>query len=74
MSQPSEPESNTDPDICQIPHLMCKCGKRFFNVGLGTGLFPVIPGIPQNVLGLVGIPLKRAPQAPGDKPSSSRES
>ena len=30
-------------------------------------------GISRNISGLVGIPLKRAPLAPGDKPSPSKE-
>ena len=33
---------------------------------------PDTPGIPQNALGPVGIPLKRGAQAPGDEPNPSK--
>ena len=44
-----------------------------FKVGPTRGQSPHAPGISKYALSPVGIPLKGAPQAPGDKPNPSEE-
>ena len=60
--------------ICPPSHLTDEYGTRpFLKWDRAQGRSPHAPGISKNASDPVGIPLKGAPQAPGDKPNPSEE-